>query len=64
VWSGVGLAESCENVGEGGAVDMGEPGRDFFVILCEYWSSSSWECDLDIGCDEYAYCERPGRRWL
>lgn len=34
VWSGVGLAESWENVGEGGAVDMGEPGRDRFVILC------------------------------
>ena len=41
VWSGVGEQESWENVGEGGAVDIGEPGLDFLVILCAYWSSSS-----------------------
>lgn len=28
VWSGVGESESCENVGEEGAVDMGELGLD------------------------------------
>lgn len=60
----MGLAESCEKVGDGGAVDIGDPGLDFFVILCAYGSSSSWECDLDIGCDEYAYCDRPGSRLL
>lgn len=48
----MGLAESWENVGEGGAVDIGEPGRDLFVILCAYGSSSSCECDLDMGCEE------------
>jgi hypothetical protein len=39
----VGLQESWEKVGDGGAVDVGEPGLDFFVILCEYGSSSSCE---------------------
>ena len=34
VWSGVGLQESWEKVGEGGAVEFGEPGLDFLVILC------------------------------
>ena len=28
VWSGVGESESCEKVGEDGAVDCGELGRD------------------------------------
>ncbi len=51
VWSGVGEVELCEKVGEGGAVDWGEDGLDFFVILCEYGSSSSCECDLDMGWD-------------
>ena len=52
VWSGVGEHESCEKVGEGGAVERGEPGRDFFVMRCAYGSSSSCECDLDMGCEE------------
>jgi hypothetical protein len=30
VWSGVGDSESWEKVGDEGAVDMGELGRDLF----------------------------------
>ena len=31
VWSGVGEVEWWEYEGDGGAVDCGEPGLDFFV---------------------------------
>lgn len=51
VWSGVGEIDSWENDGEGGAVDCGEAGLDFFVMRCAYWSSSSCECERDMGCD-------------
>lgn len=51
VLSGVGEQESCENVGEEGAVETGELGRDFLVERCEtYGSSSSCECERDMGC--------------
>ena len=50
VCSGVGEQESWEKVGEDGAVDTGEVGLDFFTARwAMYWSSSSCECDLDIG---------------
>jgi hypothetical protein len=64
VWSGVGEVESCENVGEGGAVEYGELGRDFFVMRWLYGSSASCECERDIGCecDESEYWARPGIR--
>lgn len=32
VWSGVGESESCENVGEDGAVEFGEFGLDLFTL--------------------------------
>jgi hypothetical protein len=57
----VGDVESWEKVGEGGAVEKGELGLDFFVIRCEYGSSVSWECERDIGCD-IEYWARPGIR--
>ena len=31
VWSGVGDSESCEKVGDDGAVELGELGRDRFA---------------------------------
>lgn len=58
VWSGVGERESCENVGEGGAVENGLFGRLFFVGLWRYGSSASCECDRDMGCAEMEYCAR------
>lgn len=43
VWSGVGDNESCEKVGEDGAVELGEFGLDR-LMRCAY-SSSSAECE-------------------
>ena len=46
----MGEHESWLNVGEEGAVEIGELGRDFLAFRCEvYWSSSSWECERDMG---------------
>lgn len=33
VWSGVGDKESCENVGDEGAVELGELGLDLLACL-------------------------------
>lgn len=53
VFSGVGeqLSSACdEKSGDDGAVDTGELGRDFLTDRCDtYWSSSSCECERDIG---------------
>jgi hypothetical protein len=51
VWSGVGDSESCEKVGDGGAVENGLFGLLFLVCLWLYGSSRSRECDLDAGCE-------------
>jgi hypothetical protein len=58
VLSGVGEQESswCENVGEDGAVDTGELGRDFLTDRCETYGSSSCECDRDIGLERGGSC--------
>ena len=56
----MGERESCENVGEDGAVDLGELGLERFAFRPD----SSWyscECDLDIGC-EMAYADSEGSR--
>lgn len=58
VYSGVGERESSEQVGEDGAVERGEFGRER-LKRC----SSSCECERDMDC-ENAYCEREGSRWL
>lgn len=50
MWSGVGERESWENVGEEGAVEFGEVGRERLKRRWEA-SSSSWECDRDIDCE-------------
>lgn len=47
VWSGVGERESCEKVGEDGAVEFGELGLERFT-RGPYESSSSCECDRDM----------------
>jgi len=41
VLSGVGEHESCENVGDEGAVEIGELGRDFFTDRWAAYGSSS-----------------------
>jgi hypothetical protein len=60
VWSGVGESESWEKVGDDGAVECGEFGRDRFLRR-RLSSLVSCECDLDIEC-EMAYAESEGRR--
>jgi hypothetical protein len=37
VWSGVGDRESCEKVGEEGAVELGELGLDLLACLMLPW---------------------------
>jgi hypothetical protein len=52
VWSGVGERESCEKVGEGGAVEYGLLGLLLLAGRWLYWwSSGSCECDLEAGFD-------------
>ena len=48
VWSGVGESESCEKVGEEGAVELGDAGRDRLNKRCLELSSSSLEWDRDM----------------
>lgn len=48
VWSGVGDRESWEKVGEEGAVDKGELGRERFAMRRRDGSSSSCEWDRDM----------------
>jgi len=47
VWSGVGDKESWEKVGDDGAVELGELGRDR-LMRCPSPSSSSWEWERDM----------------
>lgn len=60
VWSGVGERESCEKVGEEGAVELGELGLER-LTRCEWASSSSFEWERVMLC-EMAYAESDGRR--
>ena len=49
-------------MGEPGAVDCGVGGLERLGTRLMYESSSSWEWERDIECEEYAYAESEGRR--